>query len=99
MMFHGTALSNLHSIIRQGLSSSDDEEDSTYGGGVFMVLEPSTSISYSWLKIPSCATGLYGSWGLLIGCEVTDDGNPFTVGHEGDPHEIIVERLEAVMPR
>lgn len=54
--FHGSALSNWHSIIREGLNYQDTVNGRAFGHGVYHSLDLNTSLGYS---------GAYGSTGLI----------------------------------
>jgi hypothetical protein len=97
VLFHGTSLDRLPSILASGLKiysgTALQRTGAAHGKGIYMAEDPVTSMSYS----PSCVSwrnsGLNGMR-LLLGCEVIGDGN--RVGKASHIHVIRDERCVLV---
>ena len=91
--WHGSATSNWHSILRNGLknysNSRHQVNGAAYGPGVYMAVDSGTSIGYSWRSGPSCwANTKYqdGDLILLALCEVINEGEFLCTGNVHRPH-------------
>ncbi|CZR61888.1 uncharacterized protein PAC_11785 [Phialocephala subalpina] len=93
VVFHGTWLSNLSSIIRDGFFGSDNDRATDVSEiQIMTVIWGMYGDKMQWKN------GTYNEYGLVIGCEATDDGKPLIV--EPDEVEaVVILRLASVMPR
>lgn len=80
LLFHGTPLSNLYPILRDGFTPSYDER---FGLGNFMAEEPKLSYDFAFKEAASYRRykaseklESYSGWGVLLGCEVPGNGRP-----------------------
>ncbi|KUJ08105.1 uncharacterized protein LY89DRAFT_742398 [Mollisia scopiformis] len=101
MLFHGTGLQNLQSILRIGFKAAGDTR---YGPGLFMGLELETSLGYVGdrkpLLQPWKSDTYHKRFGLLFGCEVTDNGLPLVHDYQDqDDNAVVINRLRAIVPR
>ncbi|KAF2792129.1 hypothetical protein K505DRAFT_326371 [Melanomma pulvis-pyrius CBS 109.77] len=78
VLFHGTSLDRLPSILSQGLricsGTSLQRTGAAHGKGIYMAEEPATSFSYSPAAVSWRMSGLH-NMRLLLGCEVVGNGN------------------------
>jgi hypothetical protein len=93
VLFHGTSIQALLSIIRNGFYSADDDK---FGQGIFMSEDPEVSTEY--------AMGHAGSgWGnspyddlyVLLGCEVAGKGRPIEDGEYNGTH--VINKLDSAI--
>ncbi|KAF2688582.1 hypothetical protein K458DRAFT_414308 [Lentithecium fluviatile CBS 122367] len=83
ILFHGTSLDRLPSILTQGLrihsGTSLQRTGAAHGKGIYMAEEPATSFSYSPSAVSWKNSGLNGMR-LLLGCEVAGNGRSVSPG-------------------
>lgn len=83
VLFHGTSLDRLPSILAQGLKiqsgTSLQRTGAAHGRGIYMAEEPATSFSYSPSAVSWRGSGL-SNMRLLLGCEVVGNGSPVSPG-------------------
>jgi hypothetical protein len=83
ILFHGTSLDRLPSILAQGLKIQSgtnlQRTGAAHGKGIYLAEDPSTSFSYSPAAISWKSSGL-SNMRLLLGCEVVGNGNSVTPG-------------------
>lgn len=100
LLFHGTPLHNLRSILRKGFYKS------SYERGVWLALNPSYSFDFI-NKYPSPIEAIwpnspYLNYGALLGCEVAGSGEPLMSRSTGmgTHHPIhVVSELRSVIVR
>jgi hypothetical protein len=78
VLFHGTSLDRLPSILSQGLKVCSgtplQRTGAAHGNGIYMAEEPATSFSYSPAAVSWKMSGLHNTR-LMFGCEVVGNGN------------------------
>jgi hypothetical protein len=83
ILFHGTSLDRLPSILTQGLriqsGTSLQRTGAAHGKGIYLAEEPSTSFSYSPAAVSWRNSSLNGMR-LLLGCEVAGIGRSVSPG-------------------
>jgi hypothetical protein len=95
VLFHGTSLDRLPSILSQGLKVCSgtplQRTGAAHGHGIYMAEEPATSFSYSPAAVSWKMSGLH-NMKLMFGCEVVGNGNPVSSGIHviSDPKDVIV---------
>ena len=104
--WHGSPLSNWHSIVRQGLNFSETLHGRAYGHGVYMSPHCTTSISYSSMygggygPYNSTGNGIWPNSRLQISCamslnEVVNAPDEFTTK---SPH-YVVDKIDWIQTR
>lgn len=96
LLFHGTSIHTLFSILREGFHPAADRRHGKEGG-LFMALEPTYSYPYAAIRAPKTQwvnTPLPGH-GLLLGCEVSGIGRPVY----DEPGVHVVSKLDSVIIR
>ncbi|KUJ08101.1 uncharacterized protein LY89DRAFT_765574 [Mollisia scopiformis] len=105
LLFHGTCLKNLRSILRCGFQPARDRR---FGAGLFMADQPFGSSYYAQHQSQAgrnlsheWTNDLYTNYGMLLCCEVT--GNGRFAEHEGaglDRYDVhVIKRLDSIMIR
>jgi hypothetical protein len=83
ILFHGTSLDRLPSILVEGLriksGTSLQRVGAAHGRGIYMADEPTTSFGYSPPAVSWRNSGLH-NMRLLLGCEVVGNGRSVTSG-------------------
>ncbi|KAF2243191.1 hypothetical protein BU26DRAFT_492985 [Trematosphaeria pertusa] len=83
VLFHGTSLDRLQSILVQGLKiysgTALQRTGAAHGKGIYMAEEPATSFSYSPAAVSWRNSGL-NNMRLLLGCEVVGNGRSVSSG-------------------
>ncbi|KAE8452256.1 hypothetical protein EG329_000956 [Mollisiaceae sp. DMI_Dod_QoI] len=100
LLFHGTCLKHLQSILREGFRAAFD---TSRGKGLFMAENPGLSHQYAihasgfyrkaevgWKYDP------YKSFGMLLGCEVTGKGRQV---HGDGAGILVITTLDSIMIR
>ncbi|KAF1961469.1 hypothetical protein CC80DRAFT_403021 [Byssothecium circinans] len=95
VLFHGTSLDRLPSILASGLreysGTSLQRTGAVHGNGIYLAEEPSFSFSYSATAVSWTNSGLNGMR-MVLGCEVVGDGNSVAKGVHvlHDPAKVMV---------
>jgi hypothetical protein len=95
VLFHGTSLDRLPSILSQGLKVCSgtplQRTGAAHGHGIYMAEEPATSFSYSPAAVSWRMSGLH-NMKMMFGCEVVGNGNPVSSGIHviSDQKDVIV---------
>lgn len=90
--WHGSSSGNWHSILRNGLknysNSKHQVNGAAYGPGVYMAVDSSTSIGYSWRSnSPVWPRSRYPEELILLAlCEVINEGETICTGNVHRPH-------------
>ncbi|RDW95268.1 hypothetical protein BP5796_01031 [Coleophoma crateriformis] len=92
VLYHGTPLSNLRSIISTGFIPAYDV---SHGRGLFLAEDPSISYWYATMRpvMEEWRNTPFASFGAILGCEVSGNGRPIS------PHIHCVNVLSSVMVR
>jgi hypothetical protein len=74
VMFHGTTLDRLHSILSQGLKDLSgttlQRHGHSYGKGVYVASDPSTAWGYATNGTTSWSGSKFSNYRVLLGCEL-----------------------------
>jgi hypothetical protein len=95
VLFHGTSLDRLPSILSQGLKVCSgtplQRTGAAHGHGIYMAEEPATSFSYSPAAVSWRMSGLHNTR-LMFGCEVVGNGNSVSsqIHVIKDPKDVMV---------
>lgn len=83
VLFHGTSIDRLPSILAKGLQvlsgTALQRTGAAYGNGIYLAEDPATSFGYSPSAISWPKSGL-SNMRVLLGCEVIGDGNRVASG-------------------
>jgi Poly(ADP-ribose) polymerase catalytic domain len=97
VLFHGTTLDRLYSILTQGLrvlsNTAGAQHGASHGRGVYMAREPAMSYGYmNHTAVASWANSAFSNIGLLLGCEYAGNDGDGRMGFQvvTDPTMLMV---------
>jgi hypothetical protein len=80
VMFHGTTLDRLHSILSQGLKDLSgttlQRHGHSYGKGIYVSSDPATAWGYATNGIASWSGSKFSNYKVILGCELAGTWNP-----------------------